>query len=102
MQNLGDEITVQGDNLDLATAVVFSGGIGTHQQCNSNATTVDLPIGAVTGHNAVITTNSSQIGIYPSTSNILLATNAIITNVPTMAARRNDQYCGRKPQRIEW
>lgn len=82
----GDEITVQGENLDLATAVIFSGGLEVPiNNATPNATTVDVPIGAVTGPITVITTNGSQV-ISSIELNILLATNAIITNMPTMAA----------------
>ncbi|MEZ4953212.1 MAG: hypothetical protein R2825_06525 [Saprospiraceae bacterium] len=46
---------------------------------------MDVPIGAVTGPITVITTNGSQV-VSSIELNILLATNAIITNMPTMAA----------------
>ena len=82
----GEEITIEGEDLDLVRSVIFSGGL---EVAVNNAlpgeATVNVPIGALTGPIAVVTTNGSQVSS-AFDFNILLSTNAVITSMPAMAA----------------
>ena len=82
----GDVITLSGNDLDLVTTVKFTGGV---QAAVNNATlnqaTVTVPIGATTGPLTLMLKNASEVTIALQL-NILLATNAVITSMPSMAA----------------
>lgn len=83
----GDEITIEGNDLDLVKSVLFS-GVEEEIPVNNalpDMATVDVPVGALTGPITVVTINGSQVSS-GFDFNILLATNAVITSMPAMAA----------------
>lgn len=82
----GDEIAIEGTDLDLVTSVIFTGDVeAAVNNALADMATVDVPVGALTGPVSVVTTNGSVV---TSTAefNVLLATNAVITDMPSMAA----------------
>ena len=82
----GDEVSIDGNDMDLVTKVMFSGGVEAPvNNAVLNSAKVDVPIGAVTGPVTVVTTNGSQV-TSGFNLNILLATNAVITNMPSLAS----------------
>lgn len=82
----GEEIAIEGNDLDLVRSVIFSGEVEVAvNNALPNRATVDVPVGALAGPITVVTTNGSRV----SSSfdfNILLSTNAVITDMPAMAA----------------
>lgn len=82
----GEEITIEGNHLDLVKSVIFAGGPeATVNNASLNMATVDVPVGALTGPISVVTGNGGQVtSSFDFT--ILLSTNAIITSMPSIAA----------------
>ncbi|HMQ45962.1 MAG TPA: glycan-binding surface protein [Saprospiraceae bacterium] len=82
----GDEITIMGNDMDLVTSVNFTGGISIGiNNTTLNTAIVNVPIGTMSGPITVVTTNGTEVAS-AFDLNILLATNAVITSMPTMAA----------------
>ncbi len=83
----GEEITIEGEDLDLVSSVVFSGVEEAVPVNNAlpNAATADVPVGALNGPITVVTVNGTQVSS-EFDFNILLSTNAVITDMPSMAA----------------
>lgn len=83
----GEEIAIEGNDLDLVKSVIFS-GVGEEIPVNNalpDRATVDVPIGAMSGPVTVVAQNGSQV-TSAFNFNILLSTNAVITDMPAMAA----------------
>ena len=81
----GEEITIQGNDLNLVASVIFSGELEVPvNNALLNTATVNVPIGAMAGPITVVTTNGTQVAS-AFDFNILLSTNAVITDMPTMA-----------------
>lgn len=82
----GDELTITGTDLDLVTDVSFAGDVVTGvNMASSDMVTVTVPVGAETGPINLITTNGTAINSGVDI-NILVSTNAMITDMPDMAA----------------
>lgn len=83
----GEEVAIEGADLDLVKGVIFS-GVAEEIPVNNallNAATVNVPIGALTGPITVVAINGTQVSS-AFDFNILLSTNAVITSMPSMAA----------------
>lgn len=82
----GEEISIDGDDMDLVTAVIFSGDIEVPvNNATPNSATVDVPIGATSGPITVITTNGSQV-TSSFDFNVALSTNAVVTDMPSLVS----------------
>ncbi|MCB0585678.1 MAG: IPT/TIG domain-containing protein [Phaeodactylibacter sp.] len=83
----GEEISIEGEDLDLVSSVIFTGAADAVPVNNAlpNAATVDVPVGALTGPLTVVMINGTQVAS-AFDFNILLSTNAVITDMPAMAA----------------
>lgn len=82
----GEEIAIQGTDLDLVTGVRFSGEVAaTVNNASLNMVSVNVPIGALTGPVTVITANGSEVASSLDFT-VQLSTNAVITNMPSMAS----------------
>jgi hypothetical protein len=82
----GAEISIQGEDMDLVTDVIFSGGVQVGvNNATQSAATVDVPMWATSGPVTVITTNGSQI---TSTMDFRVAVSilAVITDMPALAS----------------
>lgn len=82
----GDEITIEGEDMDLIRSVKFSGDV----EANTNnafpdMATVNIPNGALSGPITVVTTNGTEV---TTTFDLELAltTNAVITNIPDLVS----------------
>ncbi|MCB0569820.1 MAG: IPT/TIG domain-containing protein [Phaeodactylibacter sp.] len=82
----GDEITIEGNDLDLVKSVIFTGSVeAVVNNASLNMATVNVPIGALNGPVAVVTGNGSVVtSSFDFT--LLLSTNAVITDMPAIAA----------------
>jgi hypothetical protein len=82
----GDEITLQGTDLDLVTHVVFTGDVQADvNMATADMATVTVPVAAQTGPFTLFTTNGTGI-VSSFDLTILVSTNAVITSIPGMAA----------------
>ncbi len=82
----GDVITLAGNDLDLVASVKFTGGVeAVVNNATLNQATATVPIGAKTGPLTLVLKNGSEVTISQQL-NILVATNAVITSMPAMAA----------------
>lgn len=82
----GDEITIEGTDMDLVSSVVFSGDITVSvNNATANMVAVNVPIGAVSGPLTLVMVNGSMV-VQTVELELLLATNAVITGMPATAA----------------
>lgn len=82
----GEEISIQGEDMDLVAEVIFTGGVQVGvNNATQSAATVDVPMGATTGPVTIITTNGSQI---TSSMDFRVAVSilAVITEMPELAS----------------
>ena len=82
----GDEITIEGEDLEFVTTVLFTGDVeAAVNNASQNMVTVTVPVGALSGPITVITSNGTQVtSTFDFT--ILTSTNAIISDMPEMAS----------------
>ncbi|MCB0635639.1 MAG: IPT/TIG domain-containing protein, partial [Lewinella sp.] len=82
----GDEITLQGTDLDLVTHVLFTGDVQANvNMATTDMATVNIPVAAQTGPITMVTTNGTNI-VSTFDLTLLVSTNAVITNIPEIAA----------------
>lgn len=82
----GEEISIEGTDMDLVTAIVFTGDIEVSiNNATQDAATVDVPVGAATGPVTLITTNGTRV-TSAFDFRVGVSTNAVITEMPTLAS----------------
>ncbi len=81
----GEEISIEGNDMDIVASVIFAGGIeASVNNATLNAATVDVPIGAMTGELTLVMKNGEQV-LTSAIFNVAVSTNAIITDMPSLA-----------------
>ena len=82
----GSEITITGTDLDLVTHVNFTGDVSADvNMAMPDMATVSVPVGTQSGPITVVTTNGTSVASMTEL-NVLVSTNAVITDMPMMAA----------------
>ena len=82
----GEEITIEGNDLDLVSSVIFAGGVeASVNNATFNMTTVDIPVGATSGEIILVMKNGMQV---PTATdyNVGVSTNAVITDMPSLVS----------------
>ncbi|MGH1433817.1 MAG: glycan-binding surface protein [Lewinella sp.] len=81
----GDEIIIEGTDMDLVSSVIFSGDVQVDvNSAMANMVSVDVPIGAVSGPLTLVMPNGTMI-LQTVELELLVTTNAVITSMPAMA-----------------